>query len=87
MMLAMRLSVQLGKLSADEVEILESLLLQLHLPVAPPAGMGSDEFLALMQRDKKVIDGRLRLVLLQAIGSAETSDQVESRHIVELLNA
>jgi 3-dehydroquinate synthase len=49
--------------------------------------MGSDEFLALMQRDKKVIDGRLRLVLLQAIGSAETSDQVESRHIVELLNA
>ena len=49
--------------------------------------MGAEEFLALMQRDKKVIDGRLRLILLQAIGSAEISDQVESHHIVELLNA
>jgi 3-dehydroquinate synthase len=87
MMLALRLSVQLGKLAADEVVILESLLHQLHLPVEPPAGMGATEFLALMQRDKKVIDGRLRLVLLQAIGSAEISDQIASEDIVELLNA
>jgi 3-dehydroquinate synthase len=87
MMLALRLSVQLGKLPAGEVVILESLLQQLRLPVQPPASMGADEFLTLMQRDKKVIDGQLRLVLLQAIGSAETSDQIASRDIVELLNA
>ena len=85
MMLALRLSVQLGRLDADEVEILESLLRQLHLPVEPPANMGVEEFLALMQRDKKVIDGRLRLVLLQAIGSAEISDQVTAADIEQLL--
>jgi 3-dehydroquinate synthase len=87
MMLALRLSVQLGKLAAGEVEVLESMLQQLHLPVEPPASMGADEFLALMLRDKKVIDGRLRLVLLQAIGSAETSDQITPRDIEELLSA
>jgi 3-dehydroquinate synthase len=87
MVMALRLSVQLGKLPADEVEILKSLLRQLHLPVEPPVGMDADEFLTLMQRDKKVIDGRLRLVLLQAIGSAETSDQIGSADIAELLNA
>jgi 3-dehydroquinate synthase len=87
MMLALRLSVQLGMLDASEVGTLQSLLQQLHLPVDAPAEMGPDEFLGLMQRDKKVIDGRLRLVLLEAIGSAIISDQVSPRQVTDLLRS
>jgi 3-dehydroquinate synthase len=32
--------------------------------------MQADDFMALMVRDKKVLDGQLRLVLLESIGTA-----------------
>ena len=40
------------------------------MPVLPPAGMKPDDFLRLMAQDKKVAGGRLRLVLLRAIGES-----------------
>jgi 3-dehydroquinate synthase len=45
-----------------------------RLPVAPPPGLGADRFLELMAVDKKVLEGRLRLVLLRSIGEALVSD-------------
>jgi 3-dehydroquinate synthase len=43
------------------------------LPVKPPAGMTPDDFRTLMGRDKKVAAGKLRLVLLRAIGESTTT--------------
>ena len=40
------------------------------LPVAPPPGMSAEDFRRLMAVDKKVLDGQLRLVLLQQLGQA-----------------
>ena len=40
-----------------------------------------------MARDKKVVNGRLRLVLLEAIGSACIVDDVPQRELVELLES
>ena len=48
--------------------------------------MAPADFLALMQRDKKVIDGRLRLVLLRALGQAEVVDDVTEAELRELLS-
>jgi len=36
----------------------------------PPPGIGAGRFLSLMAVDKKVQDGRIRLILLRAIGDA-----------------
>ena len=39
------------------------------LPITPP-DLGASDYLRLMQLDKKVADGRIRLILQQAIGKA-----------------
>ena len=49
-----------------------------NLSVAPPPDMTVEQWLAHMARDKKVIDGRLRLVLLRAIGDACVVDDVST---------
>ena len=68
MLLAADLSARLGWLADADVARIRALLLAAGLPVTAPADMTPQEFLALMAVDKKVIDGQLRLVLLQAMG-------------------
>ena len=87
MLLALELSARRGWIEPGEVDDFRALLLGIHLPVTPPADMGADAFLALMAHDKKVIDGRLRLILLKAIGSACIVDDVTDTEIRELLAA
>ena len=87
MALATRLSVRHSGLPEVEIEPLERLLAEAGLPVAPPHDMSSADFLTLMQRDKKVIDGQLRLILLDAIGAARVVDDVTSQQLIDLLQA
>jgi 3-dehydroquinate synthase len=84
MVLALRLSAMRGDITAAEVEELTDMLSQLQLPVEPPTNMTAEDFLNLMQRDKKVIDGRLRLVLLRSIGVAHVCDQSGREDIAAL---
>ena len=67
--LAAELSARSGRLAAAEVGRVRSLLARAGLPVDPPR-LGRDRMLALLGMDKKVEGGRLRLVLLDSIGSA-----------------
>ena len=48
----------------------ETMLATMQLPVAPPDDMKAGQFLELMARDKKVIDGRMRFILVREIGLA-----------------
>ncbi|MFC6670215.1 3-dehydroquinate synthase [Marinobacterium aestuariivivens] len=74
-LLAADLSCRLGWLSEAELARIEAIHEAAALPVLPPAAMTPDAFLSLMAVDKKVLDGRLRLVLLKGIGEAlVTSD-------------
>ena len=70
MCMAARLSRRMGWLSAEEERRIVALIHNAGLPVAPPLGFSRDDFLAHMAVDKKVLEGRLRLVLLQGIGKA-----------------
>jgi 3-dehydroquinate synthase len=71
MVMAAELSARLGQLPAAAVERTRSLIQRAGLPVHAPSSLDADQFLALMAVDKKVQAGRLRLVLLRAIGQAE----------------
>ena len=87
MLLALRLSVARGWVAEDEVPRLEALLREARLPLDIPAGMTPSMFIDLMGRDKKVVDGRMRLVLLRAIGEACLVDDVTGEELEGLLGA
>lgn len=74
-MMAADLSARIGWLSQADVNRVRAVLEAAKLPVLPPADMTPESFKALMAVDKKVLDGQLRLVLLQSLGKAVvTSD-------------
>ena len=85
MLLAAELSARRGLLPAAEVTALRELLQKAGLPVAPPGDMTAGQFIELMGRDKKVVDGRLRLVLLAALGEACIVDDVGPEELQALL--
>jgi 3-dehydroquinate synthase len=64
------LSKRLGWLSDADVARIVELLRRVRLPVSPPPELDSRRFLELMAVDKKNLDGRLRLILLERIGCA-----------------
>lgn len=73
-MLAADLSKRLGWLSASEVERIANIFKAAQLPIQAP-NLGVEKYMDLMSLDKKVIDGKIRLVLQQGIGkSVVTSD-------------
>lgn len=68
--MALQMSRLLGWISAADVQRGVALLARAGLPVVPPAGMQATDFLRHMAVDKKNQDGRIRLVLLKALGEA-----------------
>ncbi len=69
MMQAAKMSAKLGLINDDDVSRIERVIKAFHLPTVPPV-IAVDEALDLMGHDKKVQQGKIRLVLLRAIGDA-----------------
>ena len=86
MVMAAELSVMAGDLARADLERIKNLLTACALPISPPAGMAADDFMGLMVRDKKVLDGQLRLVLMKSLGNAFVSDQFSVADLNEMLN-
>ncbi len=72
MVLAAELSARLGRLPGADALRVRELLSRSGLPVDPPR-LGRAKMLELMGMDKKVAGGRLRLILLDAIGKPVVS--------------
>ncbi len=70
MLIAAEIAREKQLCAEKDVDRLRNLLLRLQLPVMPPDFTAS-EYLAVMQRDKKVKEGRLRMALNRGIGSAD----------------
>ncbi len=85
MVMAARTAHKSGYCSASDVTRIIDLLSYFDLPVSPPAFTVAD-YLSVMQRDKKVKDGKVRVVLNHGIGSAELH-QIDNldKHLDELL--
>jgi len=85
MMMAAELSNRSGLLSAEDLERLKSLLHAAGLPVCADQDMDAQAMLNAMGMDKKVVDGVLRLILIDAIGSARISDDVDPKLLEQTL--
>jgi 3-dehydroquinate synthase len=73
MCMAAAMSAKLGWLSDQQVRRVDRLVAAAGLPVRPPDQVSPERFLELMAVDKKVMNGQLRLVLLQDIGKSVIS--------------
>jgi 3-dehydroquinate synthase len=85
--MALEMSQRLGWISAQERDRGIRLFQRAGLPVIPPQEMTEADFLEHMAIDKKVIDGRLRLVLLRRIGEAVVTDDYPKEILQATLGA
>jgi 3-dehydroquinate synthase len=85
MVMAADLSCRLNMCPGEDALRLKSLIEKVGLPIAPPMGL-INEFVTLMQRDKKSSDQGMRLVLLREIGKAEIVNAVDDGLLRETIN-
>ena len=69
MVMAADLSQRMGWISAEDLQRTKNIIQYAKLPISCPK-IPLDEFLSYMAHDKKVLNGQLRLVLLQQLGQA-----------------
>ena len=69
MVMAADLSQRMGWISAEDLVRTKNIIQRANLPIVCPQ-IPLDDFLAYMAHDKKVLNGQLRLVLMQAVGQA-----------------
>ena len=77
MVMAADLSMRCGGISPRELGRVVDLLVRANLPIKAPENMTTEQFVELMGVDKKVLDGRLRLVLLTSLGSAIVTSDID----------
>jgi 3-dehydroquinate synthase len=82
MVMACDLSWRLGLLPKDEAAKIKKLIAAAGLPVTPP-DIGAATFLNLMGKDKKAEQGKIKFILLDAIGKA----RIQANIPPDLLNA
>ena len=70
MCMAAEMSARLGWLEAEAAERTRALIAAARLPVQAPSDLSPERLRDLMAVDKKVLDGRLRLVLMRGIGKS-----------------
>jgi 3-dehydroquinate synthase len=84
--MAADLSRRRGWLVDADVDRIEALFRRAHLPVRAPAELNTERMLELMALDKKIQAGKLRLVLLKAIGKAVVTSEVPVALLRETLS-
>ncbi len=85
MVMGLEMSHRCGMIDAATQERGRNLLAAAGLPLAPPAEVDKPMFERYMLRDKKVVDGQIRLILLESIGKAIVSADFDTEKLHETL--
>ena len=79
MSIAAEFSARLGWISIEDVQRINQLLINAKLPIKLPTELSVDQIMELMSVDKKILDGKLNLVLLQKIGRAVLTNNFDEK--------
>ncbi len=88
LLMAFQFSHAVGQCDIKDVERLAALLTSLQMPSKPSdllSSVSADRFLEHMSRDKKVVDGKLRLILAKAIGQSYIEENVKEADLQHYL--
>jgi 3-dehydroquinate synthase len=86
MVIAAQFSAKLGWLSGKDVSKISKLVSMANLPIRLPKELTADKMVELMAIDKKVMDGKLHLVLLKNIGEAVLTSKFDQDLLYNTLN-
>ena len=86
MVMAATMSQKMGWLDKAQCDRIRELLTRARLPIDPPVAMRSADYLRHMKADKKVSGGRVRLILLEAIGRARLVSDYPDALLHEVLS-
>ena len=87
MVMAAEFSRRLNRLSAHQASQIEQIIKRTGLPVLPPIGMSTTDFLEAMLLDKKVQGKTIRIIVLDGIGKAEIKDDYDFAELQNTLDA
>ncbi len=87
MVMAAEFSRRLNLLSAHQASQVEQIIKRAGLPVLPPDGMSTTDFLEAMSLDKKVQGKTIRIVVLDGIGKAEIKEDYDFAELKNTLDA
>jgi len=83
--MAAHLSKLMGWLKNLEFNRIVKLLKEANLPTNPPK-ISEDQYMNLMSMDKKVVDGKIRLVLQKGIGDSVITSDYDLKHLKTTLH-
>jgi 3-dehydroquinate synthase len=86
MLMAAHMSMLSGWLTVQAYERIRSLLVRADLPVRLPPELQNTDIRELMSVDKKVSHGRLKLILLEDIGTATITDKFQEDMLRETID-
>ncbi len=82
--MAAHLSQRMAWLSETELARIKNIFNAANLPIVPP-NLGVEQYLDLMSLDKKVSDGKIRLILQQGIGKSLITSEYDAQKLKEIL--
>lgn len=85
MQMAAQLSADLGWISTKDANYCQQIISAAKLPTQPPESMTVDQFNTIMAIDKKVINGVLRLVLMESLGKAIVTSDFSTEQLQKTL--
>lgn len=85
MLMAADLSHRMGMLDAKDIQRVAKILDAANLPVDRVSGVSAKQLRQLMSVDKKVLSGKLRLILYLSLGDAQIIENVPEALIMESL--
>lgn len=83
MLMAAHTAKLLGQFTDNEITRIKQLLIRANLPVVKPESMQPTAYIPHMLRDKKVLSGKLRLVLPTKIGHVKVVDDVNQDLVLQ----
>ncbi|MFC1665072.1 3-dehydroquinate synthase [Pseudomonadota bacterium] len=87
MIMAADLSRRMGLVDEAQCRRIRDLIDRAGLPTSPPKEIQPEEYIELMAVDKKVIDNKVRLILIRSIGEAFVCDDYREDLLLRTLQA